>query len=276
MEWEKAWNREEEEGRRRSRCKRRMGVLWSGGGAGLLTGLTLLMAGGQPAMAAENEPTVEVASIQRVLEDSELLANKVVEPGSAEAVAARKLAEATLRSGQASLHLPAGAAADVSRSQVYRLANDATLVRVPISGLTAGSVVGYVFDADRRLTQTIEFQLIEHTPTTGQVRVWLDGRQVLDRQVTENETMAAANAMAKASRGQGPSATDARPLGFSFGKFNDCLSSAGVASWTVAAIGIACGGICAGTAGAGCIPCLTAAGGVTGGTLWFCIGKATR
>jgi hypothetical protein len=253
-----------------------MGVLWSGGRAGLLTWLTLLMAGAQPAMAAEKEPAVDAASFQRVLEDSEQLANKVVEPGSAEAVAARELAEATLRSGQVTLHLPAGATTDVSRSQVYRLADDATLVRVPITGLSAGSVVGYVFDADRRLTQTIEFQLIEHTPTTGKVRVWLDGRQVLERQITEKETMATANAMAKASRGQAPSATDARPLGFSFGKFNDCLSSAGVSSWTVTAIGIACGAICAGTAGAGCIPCLTAAGGVAGGTLWFCIGKATH
>jgi hypothetical protein len=279
MDWETGWSRGAEEGYPWSR-RMRMGAPGSGGWAGLaivLTGLTLLIAGGQPAMAAEKAPAVDVASIQRVLEDSAQLADKVVEPGSAEAVAARELAEATHQSGKVTLHLPAGATAEVSRSQVYRVADGGTLVRVPITSLTDGSVVGYVFDADRRLTQTIEIHLIEHTATSGQVRIWIDGRQVLDREITEQESEAAANAMATAAkRQQEPGTTDALPLGFSFRKFNNCLSSAGVSAWVVASIGIACGAICAGTAGAGCIPCLTAAGGVSGGTIWFCVGKATR
>ncbi|WP_152621866.1 hypothetical protein [Archangium violaceum] len=224
-------------------------------------------------MAAEKEPAVDEASIQRVLEDSAQIADKVVDPKSAEAVAARELAEATQRSGKVTLHLPDGATADVSKAQVYRVDDGGTLVRVPITDMTAGSVVGYVFDANRQLTQTIELHLIEHTATTGQIRIWLDGRQVLDRKITENDTKAAANAMATVAMKQEPGT---RPLGFSFGKFNSCLSSAGVSSWVVASIGIACGAICAGTAGAGCIPCLTAAGGVSAGTIWFCIGKATR
>ncbi|WPB78707.1 hypothetical protein KYC5002_06020 [Archangium violaceum] len=226
-------------------------------------------------MAAEKKPAVDEASIQRVLEDSAQIADKVVDPKSSEAVAARELAEATRRSGKVTLHLPDGTAEDVSQAQVYRVDDGGILVRVPITGMTAGSVVGYVFDANRRLTQTIELHLIEHTATTGQVRIWLDGRQVLEREITEKDTKAAANAMATVAMKREPGA-DARPLGFSFGKFNSCLSSAGVSTWVVASIGIACGAICAGTAGAGCIPCLTAAGGVSAGTIWFCIGKATR
>ncbi|WP_143195204.1 hypothetical protein [Archangium sp. Cb G35] len=249
---------------------------WGSRALAVFTGLTLLMASGQPAMAAEKKPAVDEASIQRVLEDSAQIADKVVEPKSAEAVAARELAEATHRSGKVTLHLPDGATADVSKAQVYRVDDGGTLVRVPITDMTAGSVVGYVFDANRQLTQTIEIHLIEHTATTGQIRIWLDGRQVLDRKITENDTKAAANAMATVAMKQKPGSTEAQPLGFSFGKFNSCLSSAGVSSWVVASIGIACGAICAGTAGAGCIPCLTAAGGVSAGTIWFCIGKATR
>lgn len=55
--------------------------------------------------------------------------------------------------------------------------------------------------------------------------------------------------------------------------FNSCLSSQGIASWAVAAIGIACAAICAGTAGVGCIPCIHAAGILADATIAYCVGK---
>lgn len=45
-----------------------------------------------------------------------------------------------------------------------------------------------------------------------------------------------------------------------WGCMNDCLASGGVSSWMIGLIGTACAIVCAGTAGAGCIPCLTGLG----------------
>lgn len=61
-----------------------------------------------------------------------------------------------------------------------------------------------------------------------------------------------------------------------FGNFNTCLSNAGVAAWLVTAITIACAIACVGTAGLGCTICITAAAGVTGGTIGYCIGIANK
>ncbi|WP_164001170.1 hypothetical protein [Pyxidicoccus caerfyrddinensis] len=275
MKWEKSWHKEEEESHRRSRRIRRMGALWSGGRAVLAAGLTLLMAGGPTAMAAESAPAGDVAAMERALKESEQLASKVVEPGSPEAVAAREQAEALQRSRQVTLHLPDGSAADVSQAQVYRLAAGATLVRVPITGLTAGSAVGYAFDANRRLTQTVEIHLIEHSATSGQARVWIDGRQVLDRQITEKDKEAAANTLATASLRLETGDANARALGLNWGKFEDCLNSAGIASWVISSLSTICSAACLVTAGAGCILCIAAAGGLTAGVVKACVDRAS-
>jgi hypothetical protein len=63
-------------------------------------------------------------------------------------------------------------------------------------------------------------------------------------------------------------------LAFSWSKFNDCLASAGIAAWTIAAIGVACGVICAGTLGTGCAACIAAAGGIGAGTVTYCIRRS--
>ncbi|MEJ4024551.1 hypothetical protein VSK93_19695 [Clostridioides difficile] len=57
-----------------------------------------------------------------------------------------------------------------------------------------------------------------------------------------------------------------------FSCFNNCLSRQGVAGWVVAALGVACGFVCASTAGTGCIPCLYASGLVVDGTIAYCVG----
>lgn len=53
---------------------------------------------------------------------------------------------------------------------------------------------------------------------------------------------------------------------------NSCLSGLGIPMWIISALGVACGLICAGTAGAGCFACLYAASAGLGGTLGWCIG----
>lgn len=55
--------------------------------------------------------------------------------------------------------------------------------------------------------------------------------------------------------------------------FNDCLSSQGIAGWAITSLSIACGFACATTAGAGCIPCLLAAGLATEGVVSYCAFK---
>jgi hypothetical protein len=54
--------------------------------------------------------------------------------------------------------------------------------------------------------------------------------------------------------------------------FNSCLASMGIAAWAIAALGFACGTVCVGTAGTGCLLCLKAAQVITTGTVTYCFG----
>ncbi|MEU7061696.1 hypothetical protein [Streptomyces sp. NPDC046197] len=162
-----------------------------------------------------------------------------------------------------SAHLKAGSSLAFERATVYAFKNGNTQVAVPISGQVVGASLNAVYDACGKLDNTLEMQLT-HDDKTGHAQVWRNGS------LTNDKIIKAADL---------PSAPTKEPQiaakGFSWHKLNSCLANAGVSSWTLALIATACAAACVGTAGAACVPCITAAGGLGAGTVWFCIGKAT-
>ncbi|GAB3444565.1 hypothetical protein GCM10027570_13970 [Streptomonospora sediminis] len=142
--------------------------------------------------------------------------------------------------------------AQFSDARVSRLDDGTTLVVFPLTGgdLTS-SALTVAFDTTGAASGVYEMLLREMSATSGSVEYWVNGAKVLDRVVEADQ---------------------ATTLGWS--EFNDCLSNAGVAAWTITAISIACAAICAGTAGAGCVPCIAAAAGGTGGVIGYCINES--
>ncbi|MFF4103987.1 hypothetical protein [Streptomyces sp. NPDC001903] len=161
-------------------------------------------------------------------------------------------------------HLTADSSLVMQGATVYAFKNGNTQVSVPIGGQVLGASLNAVYDASGKLVETLEMQLT-HDDTTGRARVWRNGA------LTADKTIKAADLPEDLGVRQPQLST----FGFSWSKLNNCLAGAGVSSWTLALIGTACAAACVGTAGAACVPCITAAGGLGAGTVWFCIGKAT-
>ncbi|WP_369390926.1 hypothetical protein AB5J72_27200 [Streptomyces sp. CG1] len=160
-------------------------------------------------------------------------------------------------------HLTAGSSLAFERATVYAFKNGKTQVAVPISNQVVGASLNAVYDSSGKLVNTLEMQLT-HDGKTGHAQVWRDGSLTADKVIKASD-------LPSVGTQQPPIAA----RGFSWGKFNSCLSNAGVSSWTLALIATACAGACVGTAGVACVPCITAAGGLGAGTVWFCVGKAT-
>ena len=145
------------------------------------------------------------------------------------------------------------------KATVYKQ-NNIYIVNVPLdAGLDIVSSVAYVW-ANGRLEIQETFARME---SENQVHAysWIDGTPILDTVVVNNEMKAGAVYGTK---------------GLNWGKFNNCLSSKGVNWATITVIGLICSGVCAGTAGAGCVPCLFTASTVAGGTIGYCVGQAWK
>lgn len=161
-------------------------------------------------------------------------------------------------------HLKTGSSLVTEGATVYKFKNGNTQVAMPISGQVVGASLNAVYDPSGKLIETLEMQLV-HDDKTGHAQVWRNGALTADKIIN------AANLPKDLSVKQ----PQLSASGFSWSKLNNCLASAGISSWTLALIGTACAAACVGTAGAACVPCITAAGGLGAGTVWFCIGKAT-
>ncbi|MFE2528413.1 hypothetical protein ACFXEL_29755 [Streptomyces sp. NPDC059382] len=161
-------------------------------------------------------------------------------------------------------HLKTGSSLGTEGATVYKFKNGNTQVAVPVSGQVVGVSLNAVYDSSDKLVETLEMQLT-HDDKTGHAQVWRNGTLTADKIIN------AADLPKDPSVKQPQLST----FGFSWSKLNNCLASAGISSWTLALIGTACAAACVGTAGAACVPCITAAGGLGAGTVWFCIGKAT-
>lgn len=121
------------------------------------------------------------------------------------------------------------------------------------------SGLSVTFDKTGEVVQYYETQLYQLSENSGTVQSWLNGDLIVDETISVEESKNYDDGIVS-------------PLSFS--EFNDCLSSQGVSSWAIAVLSIACGAICAGTAGVGCAPCLYAASSIAGGTIGWCIGQA--
>ncbi|GAA3240557.1 hypothetical protein [Streptomyces lavendulae] len=161
-------------------------------------------------------------------------------------------------------HLKDGSSLVTEGATVYKFKNGNTQVAVPISHQVVGASLNVVYDASGKVIDTLEMQLT-HDEKTGRAQVWRNGTLTADKIINA----------ADLPRDPGIKQPQFSTFGFSWSKLNNCLSGAGVSSWTLALIGTACAAACVGTAGAACVPCITAAGGLGAGTVWFCIGKAT-
>ncbi|MGX1975025.1 hypothetical protein [Streptomyces kronopolitis] len=161
-------------------------------------------------------------------------------------------------------HLGAGSSLVAEHATVYKFHTGNIQVTLPISDQERGASLNAVYDSSGKLIETLEMQLT-HDDKTGRAQVWRNGTLAADKIIKAAD-------LPKDLIAEQPRIS---ALGFSWGKLNSCLSGAGISSWALALIGTACAAACVGTAGAACVPCITAAGGVGAGTVWFCIGKAT-
>ncbi|MFJ7903548.1 hypothetical protein ACIQ6V_24155 [Streptomyces sp. NPDC096198] len=171
--------------------------------------------------------------------------------------------KAAVDSKEITAHLQAGSSLAFEHATVYAFKDGKTQVAVPISDQVVGASLNAVYDSSGKLLNTLEMQLT-HDDKTGHAQVWRNGSLEADKVIQAAD-------LPSVGTQQGPIAA----RGFSWHKFNSCLSNAGVSSWTLALIATACAGACVGTAGTACVPCITAAGGLGAGTVWFCVGKAT-
>lgn len=129
-------------------------------------------------------------------------------------------------------------------------------VMVPVNGETPGGSLVAIFDEDREPADVIEFGVHETSPTSGIVSMYHNGDLVNEEEAHAPDT-----------------AGEVAPkVSLDWGKVNDCLSNAGIPSWIVAGVSVACSAGCLVTAGAACAACIAAAATVTGATAGACVG----
>ncbi|MCD1286030.1 hypothetical protein ACH82I_09390 [Brevibacterium sp. GP-SGM9] len=151
---------------------------------------------------------------------------------------------------------------DTSSAQAWELDDGNVYVNYSFASDVEGvSNIGAVVSPDGDVLATAEIVMKATSENSGHVEAWNNGAKTADREVTSDD----------ASSGKLSPQAD----GF-WSKLNDCLSSAGISSWVVAGISVACGAVCVGTAGLGCVACIAAAAGVTGGTAGYCIDQAQK
>lgn len=138
----------------------------------------------------------------------------------------------------------------------WHLPDGNTYVSVPLEGEGVWfAAVGALISPAGTLLERTEIS-VRGNRQSGYLKSWSNGLLVIDTALT--------NPVGRVSR-----------AGFNWSKFNNCLTSAGIPAWAITAISIACTAACAGTAGVGCIVCASAAAAVAGGTISYCMDKAS-
>lgn len=166
--------------------------------------------------------------------------------------------------GSTDIKSKSGLDLDVSKAFVLNTEDGNSMLRVPFASgqnVLQESGVSYFFDSDSKFLESGEIVLTPQTQTSGKVQLWQGQSKVLDRVVEDpNQSKSSGTGTAR--------------VGFNWDTFNSCLSNAGIASWAIAAIGVACGAACAATVGVGCVVCATSTAGITGSTIGTCAGQA--
>ncbi|MGG1629637.1 hypothetical protein [Rossellomorea sp. NRS-1567] len=134
-----------------------------------------------------------------------------------------------------------------------------------------------VFDENENLAYYNETKIIgDDVDYTSEVEVYNDGILAKKEHLElEKEDFTVAPDNEKVANGNSlflffkPTKASA---GF-WSEFDKCLSSKGIAGWAITSMSIACGLACAGTLGAGCVPCLLGLGLATEGVVSYCVFK---
>lgn len=166
--------------------------------------------------------------------------------------------EEQVRSAKESNYSPkSGATPMWDAAQAYTL-DSKKIVAVPLkSKLSRANKILFMRENGKLVTQEVYGEMLSDNKV--QVRLWNDGKLSANKTVVNFDT-----------RSKGT----IEPLGMNWGKLNRCLNRIGI-NWAVlAVISVACGWACALTVGAGCIYCLSAATGWTGGSISSCVHRA--
>lgn len=157
---------------------------------------------------------------------------------------------------------------EVTYSIVYSLTGE---------NVESNSNLSYLYDKDSKLLSTQYSVAIENENGDIQANIYTDNSKTFEINTSKDKETNQENITSVfkfSENGEKQNITRSIAGAKSFWScFNSCLSSQGIAAWAVAAIGIACAGICAGTAGVGCIPCIHVAGILADATIAYCVGK---
>lgn len=202
------------------------------------------------------EAAVEVERISNPLTESEVadLASK---------------ATAAIRSGRVVAHLAGGDGLEIERAHGVRFHEGSAMLVLPVVGsVLAPSSISIMFDAAGETTKVLEtrYQEIAGSKDAGRVTLWVDGEQKLDRLVDDK-----GDTFDPSSPPQAASSGTEIELAFSFRRFEQCMNAQGIPSWILAGISIICGAVCVGTAGLGCIACISGAIGFGTGVVTACV-----
>ncbi|SMB78875.1 hypothetical protein SAMN05660745_02077 [Corynebacterium glucuronolyticum] len=138
-------------------------------------------------------------------------------------------------------------------------------------GALPGGVIA-VFNASGALTETHQMNLFQDSPNSGHAELYSNGIHVKtifasDSRLTPDDALTIVKQTGETSHAL-------YGTHFSMDTFKDCLSSAGIASWVINAIAVACTTACVVSLGAGCAACAIGTGLITGGVVGTCVGKA--
>jgi hypothetical protein len=134
-----------------------------------------------------------------------------------------------------------------------------------------------VFDENGNQAYYNETKIIgDDVNYTAEVEVYNDGNLAKKEHLElEKEDFTTASDNEKVANGNSLSSFF-KPIKASAGfwsDFNKCLADKGIAAWAITAMSIGCGLACAGTLGAGCVPCLLGLGLITEGVVSYCVFK---
>lgn len=234
---------------------------------GVVTAGLLLFSTSLPANAEEGTIVIPTATVEEVPSAAEVrtaLVTGQAQVASWEALDERTTEHLAKRYADAS---SAGLTLDVSAAQAWDVDDSTRLLRLPVaegqSVVPGVSAVNVFFDGQGKKLDTIEFNFVPVSATSGEVRTWLNG-DLISNQLAEAP-------VADESATDDGMATAGYTKGDWWGNFLQCMNSAGAAGWLVTAITIACAAICVVTLGAGCVVCIAGAAGTTGGVVGACI-----
>jgi len=159
-----------------------------------------------------------------------------------------------------------GFALDTDKVTGWKIDNNLKVFRVPFStgqGILSISSLQIFFDGNNNLLDIVEYNFVPYSAESGAVQSWHNGELVLNQVIVapENSRSSYDNELILPEYKRGDW----------WGNFNECLTNAGIPSWVISGISIACSVICAATFGVGCAVCLGAITGVWGGTIAGCI-----